>query len=84
MKSKPKERAKLHKAEQQESAKGSAVNLTVLCRATKWCCTQATITHMSMLGQKEIHTEVRAYRLFNLLPHTLAVLLDHLGLQKHS
>lgn len=82
MKSKLKERGKLHKAEQQESAKCSAVNLTVLCRATKWCCTQARITHMPLLGQ-EIHPEVRAYRLFNLLPHTLAVLLDHLGLQKH-
>lgn len=59
MKSKPKERGKLYKAEQQESAKYSAVNVAVLCRATKWCCTQARITHTSMLGQKEIDPEVR-------------------------
>lgn len=84
MKSKPKEKGKLHKAEQQESAKHSAINLTVLRTAMKWCCTQARITHMPVLGQKEIHPEVRAYRLFYLLHHTLAVLLDHLGLQKYT
>lgn len=83
MKSKPKERGKLHKAELQESAKCSAINVTALCRAAKWCCTQARATHMPVLGQG-IHPEVRAYRLFNLLCLTSAVLLDHLGLQKHS
>lgn len=88
MKLKLKEGKKLYKEDSKHQQLALAVNITgffaIVRKTIKCCCTQARITHMPMLGQEEIHPEIRGCRLFNLLPHTLTFSLDHPGPEKHS
>lgn len=92
MKSKPKKRGKLRAKKEGKVTQSRTARVSKKLSSKSYSFVQGyqVVLHTSKnnthaCARSEGDTpEVRAHRLFNLLPHTLAVLLDHLGLQKHS